>query len=310
MLLNVLLFFIKKNTLIIVLSLFISINKSNFAISSIENINNNEKRIFSSYIVNNNKNHGNLLVIYENKTFIRTINGEKFAYYIPQDDCYKIETGASICTHNGLIYNIIGEHNNINTTQLLSNNKIDMFYNEKNNVCNEMKFDVIYRFLIKNETIKYSIYQLYILNYFDVLRLVIFDDTTETNENNRIKAFIISSKNDVSCSNYNSYILHQYNNNDNTAQQTNNTSSIKRISKKTIEIENYNKIYKYLALKKYTHLEPLSNLKKYNDAIITIEQNIVKKINLVMLDFHWKEQTGNFLLNMPQFDNINKTTNI
>ena len=290
--------------IVLITTLFLT-NKSHLAVSA-EDIKQSQQRIFSSYIINNNENKGNLLVIYGKKTFIRTIKGEKFVYYIPKDDCYTIENGISICTHNGLIYNIIGEHNNINTAMFLSNSKMDIFYNEKNNACNEMKFNIIYRFLIKNENIKYSIYQLYILNYFDVLRLVVFDDNEEENENNRIKAFIMSSKNDISCSIYNNYILHTYNNSYNT-QKTNSSSNIsKPTSKKTLEIENYNKIYKHLALKKYKHLEPLSNLKKYNDTVITIEQNIVKKINLVMLDLHWKEQKGSFLLNMPQFENINE----
>ena len=294
-----------KSIIIIVILLFNYIFDYNNAFCDDDK----KKTMFSSYIQDGKNNMNLLLVIYDKYVFIRKIDREKFIYYIPKDGCYKIEYGIDVCIENGLIYNIIGDFYNKNNNGIIDD-KSDLFYTESNEDCNKMKFDIVYRFFIKNEKIKYAIYQLYMMNFLDVIRMVIFDDTTELNPENRIKSFVISGKNDIGCLKDNMYLIYNYNSNQNFENNKikNKKKKNKKITKKQKQESVYNEFYDYIAIKNYKHLKPLDNMKDLENVVITTDKNLVKQINVVALDFVWKEQNGQFLLSNLDFlkKNVNK----
>lgn len=298
------------------------------------------KLMFSSKITNNIGVSNQLLVVKNNNAFIRENHKNSFEYIKVKDMCYTLENMCAICIKNGKIYNVVCNANKQNTELLTGLMIGDPFFNESNDDCNKMKFDVINNYFINNKTITYAIYQLFLVGYYDVARLVLFknDDTTITNnyvdneynidgtlaENKQIKnlitensvqAFVISSKNDVSCSPYDKFLIYNHKSlaviQEEAKKNKNKTNNT--IKKKDKNTEDYKYIYGRIALQGYKHLQKYENLKDLNNIVIVLQNDKVKEINIVALDFKWDIDKGQQLLAPYSFEyempNKNNNTN-
>lgn len=287
------------------------------------------KIMFSAKIINDSHINNQLLVVKNDNVFIRESNKNGFEYIKVKNMCYKLENMCVVCIKNGKIYNIVCNTNKKNTEMLTGLMIGDPFFNENNDDCNKMKFEVVNEYFIKNKQITYAIYQLYLLGYYDVARLVLFknnNDGLDTNgadneynidktltENNNmntlindssVHAFVISSKNDISCSPYDKFLIHNH-----TplailqaeAKKNKNKNKNKTNSKNQNE-EDYKLIYGRIALKGYKHLKKYENIKDINNVVILLQNDKVKEINIVALEFKWNTMLGQQLLSPYSFE--------
>ena len=120
------------------------------------------KLMFSSKITNNIGVSNQLLVVKNNNAFIRENHKNSFEYIKVKDMCYTLENMCAVCIKNGKIYNVVCNANKQNTELLTGLMIGDPFFNESNDDCNKMKFDVINNYFVNNNTITYAIYQLFL----------------------------------------------------------------------------------------------------------------------------------------------------
>lgn len=240
--------------------------------------------MFSSRI--DKKNEG-LLVVKNNKTLIRKANGDVYEYFIPNDGCYNLKNGAHICVENGFISNLSGNTDNVaNKNKIQANRYADEFFNEKSDQCNAMKFDMINKLFIEKEQIDGFEMQLYLPDYYSLIRLVLYRDF---NNDKKINAFIISDKNDIGCSPFSDYKIYKL------PVEEHNSKTLKK--KKKIESKTNREFlqklsietYKTMLLPKYVYLQPASILKEPDRIILSIEDSDVKSINIMAVDFEWKK---------------------
>lgn len=228
-----------------------------------------------------------LLVVKNDEVFIRKANEEVFEYFIPDDDCFYLKNGAYICIKNGLVSILEGNIDNIaNENQIQTNRYGDEFYMEKNTDCNAMKFDIINQLFLKKEDIDGFETQLYLPDYYSLIRLVLYRDLID---DKKTKAFIISDKNDVGCSPFSDYKIYKL------PVEEYNVKTLKK--KKKIESKTNREFlqklsaetYKTMLLPKYVYLQPASILKEPDKVILSIENCDVKSINIMAVDFEWKK---------------------
>ena len=252
-----------------------------------------ENLIFSAR--NNAKDkQGELFVIKNNDVFVRTIVDTYFKYAKPADGCYTLDNNVNICTENGKIINLMGNYHNMNDDNRMTRMKYsDEFFKEKSQECNYMKFDMIKRLFIEDEEIKMMIYQIYIVWYFEILNLVLVLDEKD---NNKIKAFITSGTNDIGCSPFDMFTLHE----EKIIGKTGKDSEVKSMTFHSNKERNrvfMKQSYKKMILDEYKQIEPLEDDRKMLDVVITINGSQVTDLRMIPLKFEWKKKRGWDLLN-------------
>ena len=252
-----------------------------------------ENLIFSAR--NNAKDkQGELFVVKNSDVFVRTIENTYFRYAKPSDGCYTLDNNINICTEKGKIINLMGSYHNMNDDNRMTRIKYsDEFFTEKSQECNYMKFDMIKRLFIEDEEIKIMVYQIYMVWYFEILNLVLVLDEKD---NNKIKAFITSGTNDVGCSPFNMFTLHE----EKMLNDTGKDEDIERMqfrSNKERDRVLLQHSYKQMILDEYKQIEPLEDDRKMLDAVITINGSQVTDLKIIPLKFGWKKKRGWDLLN-------------
>ena len=252
-----------------------------------------ENLIFSAR--NNAKDkQGELFVVKNNDVFVRTIEDTYFRYAKPEDGCYTLDNDVNICTENGKIINLMGSYHNMNDDNRMTRMKYsDEFFTEKSQECNYMKFDLIKRLFIEDEEMKMMIYQICIVWYFEILNLVLVLDEKD---NNKIKAFITSGTNDIGCSPFDMFTLHE----EKMLTDTGKDSDIERMtfhSTKERDRVFMRQSYKQMILDEYKQIEPLEDDRKMLDVVITIKGSHVTDLRMMPLKFEWKKKRGWDLLN-------------
>ena len=237
---------------------------------------------------------GELFVVKNNDVFVRTIEDTYFRYAKPVDGCYTLDNEINICTANGKIINIMGNYHNMNDDNRMTRMKYsDEFFTEKSQECNYMKFDMIKRLFIGDEEIKMMIYQIYMVWYFEILNLVLVLDEKD---NNKIKAFITSGTNDIGCSPFDMFTLHE----EKMIGETGKDSEIEDMqfhSSKERDRVVIKQSYKHMLLDEYKQIEPLEDDRKMLDVVITIKGSQVVDLRMIPLKFEWKKKRGWDLLN-------------
>ncbi len=244
-----------------------------------------EIRLFSSKV----KNNSNLLfIVKDNDAFIRKTVGRRFEYVVPDDRCYELSGDLNVCIKDQKVASINGNFINMyNKFEKISTNCFtDLFFNEKNTDCDIMKFDIINKILVKQEQINGFGLQIYLPDYYSVLRLFLY----RLNDNDtNLKAFVISDRNDVSCSPFNDYkiykIVDDYSNN--TKKNKKNIikkTKTKREFLKKISIESYKK----MLLKDYIYIEPTNSIYDTEKIVLSIKNDSVLYMNSVSLEFRWE----------------------
>lgn len=252
-----------------------------------------ENLIFSAR--NNAKDkQGELFVVKNNDVFVRTIEDTYFKYAKPADGCYTLDNNVNICTEKGKIINLMGNYHNMNDDNRMTRMKYsDEFFTEKSQECNYMKFDMIRRLFIEDEEIKMMIYQIYMVWYFEILNLVLVLDEKD---NNKIKAFITSGTNDVGCSPFDMFTLHE----EKMIGETGKDSEVEKMqfrSRKERDRVVMKQSYKHMLLDEYKQIEPLEDDRKMLDVVITINGSQVTDLRMIPLKFEWKKKHGWDLLN-------------
>ena len=156
-----------------------------------------------------------------------------------------------------------------------------------------MKFDMIKRLFIEDEEMKMMIYQIYMVWYFEILNLVLVLDEKD---NNKIKAFITSGTNDIGCSPFDMFTLH----NEKMLNDTGRDGDIERMefhSNKERDRVFLQHSYKKMILDEYKQIEPLEDDRKMLDVVITIKGSQVVDLKMIPLKFEWKKKRGWDLLN-------------
>ena len=252
-----------------------------------------ENLIFSAR--NNTKDkQGELFVVKNDDVFVRTIEDTHFRYAKPADGCYTLDNNVNICTEKGKIINLMGNYHNMNDDNRMTRIKYsDEFFTEKSQECNYMKFDMIKRLFIEDEEMKMMIYQIYMVWYFEILNLVLVLD--EKNEN-KIKAFITSGTNDIGCSPFDMFTLHD----EKMIGETGKDSEVQDMrfhSEKERDRVFLKHSYKQMILDEYKQIEPLEDDRKMLDVVITIKGSQVVDLKMIPLKFEWKKKRGWDLLN-------------
>ncbi len=239
-------------------------------------------QMFSSKI---DKNNNILLVVKNDSIFVRKVINGKYEYNIPDDGCYKTLDNLNICVKNKMISSIEGNVSNVASKNKITTNRLaDEFYNEKNINCNIMKFDIINKLLVKKEQIDGFGMQIYLPDYYSVLRLFMYKD-----ENDNLKAFIISDRNDVGCSPFYDYKIHKqeenYNNlKKNKKLEIKNARTTKEYLKK-LSTESYKK----MLLKGYVYIKPTNSIYDVEKIVLSIKNDDVSYVNVVSIDLEWKK---------------------
>ena len=252
-----------------------------------------ENLIFSAR--NNAKDkQGELFVVKNDDVFVRTIEDTHFRYAKPADGCYTLDNNVNICTEKGKIINLMGNYHNMNDDNRMTRIKYsDEFFTEKSQECNYMKFDMIKRLFIEDEEMKMMIYQIYMVWYFEILNLVLVLD--EKNEN-KIKAFITSGTNDIGCSPFDMFTLHD----EKMIGETGKDSEVQDMrfhSEKERDRVFLKHSYKQMILDEYKQIEPLEDDRKMLDVVMTIKGSQVVDLKMIPLKFEWKKKRGWDLLN-------------
>ena len=252
-----------------------------------------ENLIFSAR--NNAKDkQGELFVVKNNDVFVRTIEDTYFRYAKPADGCYTLDNNVNICTEKGKIINLMGSYHNMNDDNRMTRMKYsDEFFTEKSQECNYMKFDMIKRLFIGDEEIKMMIYQIYMVWYFEILNLVLVLDEKD---GNKIKAFITSGTNDIGCSPFDMFTLHE----EKMIGETGKDSEVQDMqfhSSKERDRVVMKQSYKQMLLDEYKQIEPLEDDRKMLDVVITIKGSQVTDLRMIPLKFEWKKKRGWDLLN-------------
>lgn len=271
---------IKKISFTLFFLTFFSISFFSFA----ENLNSS---VFSSKIINEDRDGSDeLFVVNGDKYFIRYVDGDKFEYKKPEDGCFLVEKGVIICIENEKVF-ISGKHHSVlNQDKIKKEKYFDSFFNEKNIECDLMKFDIINKIFIKKETMEGYEMQIYLPDYFSLLRFVVYkkDDT----EN--LYGFVISDKNEVGCSPFEEYVIYKNKNNDDgDVKKKKKKKKIEAKTKKEFLKKLSTETYKKMLLDDYTYLLPANAKHNPNDIVLLVENTKIKNLNSVAVDFEWNE---------------------
>ena len=284
---------------------------------SLEQKNNSKKNnniMFSSRIQQDSKKLSKqiLFVVKNDDCFLVKFNNGKYLYERPEDKCYELENNLNICVENGKIGKITGQHHNL----YKDNNRIsgitnDWFFQEKTMECNEMKFDIVKNFFIEDKEITYIQYQLYILNYFDIVRLVIFENQANSKnsehnvKNNNLLAFTITYSNEVGCSIYDKFKTYELKIDKDKKKKKKKKQQTQKKGRKFEETEKFNEIFQNLSLKNIQYLQPTNSNRIDEDTVIVLNNNVVEKINIVALDINWKKTNGKSLIKTDDLEKQN-----
>ena len=264
----------------------------------------NETTMFSSRIVGNNNNR--LLVVKNNEVFVRKVSNNVFEYEIPENNCYNLKNGVYICTNNGKINAIEGEFYNVaNVNKIKTDKYNDEFYREKNISCNAMKFDIINKIFVKKEQIDGFETQLYLPDYYSLIRLVLYRDI---DDGQKTKVFIISDKNDVGCSPFRGYKIYkppveEHNSKTKTKKKKKIVAKTTRDFLQQVSVESY----KTMLLPGYAYLCPTNATSDAKKIVLDIEDCNVDYINAMAIDFEWKKIGFNELF--THGENVDNMTN-
>ena len=295
---------------VVVISIFnILFTPTNSFSQDTESIQSNKNKImFSSRIQQNTKQLSKqiLFVVKNDECFLVKFNNGKYLYEKPEDKCYELENQLNICVEQGKIAKINGQHHNVykNGYKPSSRTLNDWFYQESTTECNEMKFDIIKKFFLDDKEITYIQYQLYLLNYFDIIRLIIFenqDDNRDKEENTKksnLLAFTITYSNEIGCSIYDKFKIYELKEDKDKKNKKKNRKKqqTQKKGRKFEETEKFNEIFKKLALKNTQYLKPINSNYIDNDTVIVLNNNTVEKISIALLDINWKKTNGKNLL--------------
>ena len=251
-------------------------------------IDSNKNILFSARDINDTAN-SKLFVIYNKQVILRSVKKDKFEYEKPKDGCYQLENQISMCVSNGEITNLLGNYHTMANDERITKAKYnDEFFNEENFECNKMKFDVINKLFVKNEELKAFQLQIYLLDYYSLLKMIIYQDDEEN-----ARVFVISDKNDIGCSKFNDFLIYKYK----PPKEDNKKKKKKKSSKKKNQIEARNEkeflqkvaveSYKKMLLSGYTYLQPMTSTEDVQNIVLSIENSYVKSINILALDFEW-----------------------
>ena len=267
--------------------------------------------MFSSRI----KDTKELFIIKDDKAIIRTIKNKKFNYKAPEDICYSLENGANICIVDGKIDKITGTNFSVSNDDIITNIKYsDEFFTENSKECNEMKFNLTNTIFVNHQTINGFQTQMYLPDYYSVIKLIIFepleDDITNIDnkkEKNRFYAFIFSQNNDIGCSHFADYKVFR------NPKEVQEGTKKKKQSKKIIaknQQELRKKIsaesYKKMLLKDYVYLQPASNNDEVIKIILSIYKNKVTQMNDVAIDLRLSQIGEKELSALPSIESDNK----
>ena len=133
-----------------------------------------------------------------------------------------------------------------------------------------------------------------------------------------MQAFVISSKNDISCSPYDKFLIYNHKSlavlQEEARKHKNKTNN--KTKNKDKNTEDYKYIYGRIALKGYQHLQKYEKITDLNNVVIVLQNDKVKEINIVALDFKWDTNKGQQLLapysfeyEMPNKNNTNNKSN-
>jgi len=241
--------------------------------------------MFSSFLKSDN---GKLFVIKNEEVFIRKVIENKFEYEKPKDGCFELKNNITVCITNGVITSLEGFCQNLAIDDKIAINTFnDPFFREKNIKCNIMKFDIINKIFIKKEEINGYSAQLYLPDYYSLLRLFLYKENNEYNDT--VKAFLVSDKNDIGCTPFHNYKVYNLPIEDTVIKKKRK----KKISAKTkqeylqkLSIESY----KPMLLKGYVYLQPTGNyIKDVEKIVLSIENDEVTYMNSIAIDFECRK---------------------
>ena len=148
---------------------------------------------------------GELFVVKNGEVFVRTIKNNVFHYSIPKDGTYNLDCGAITAIENGRIINLGGKYHTIANEDTITKSRYkDEFYSEASLKCDVQKFDIINKIFVKEEEIEGFQTQLYLPDYYEVLKLILYRSINNEKEP-ATHAFVFSEKNDVGCVFYKEY---------------------------------------------------------------------------------------------------------
>ena len=267
--------------------------------------------MFSSRIVDTQE----LFIVKNDKAIIRTIKNKKFHYKAPDNICYNLENGANICITDGKIDKITGGHFSLANEDVIANVKYrDEFFTENSNACNEMKFDLANTIFINNQTINGFQTQMYLPDYYNLIKLVLFQpleneitDAKDKQETNMIYAFIFSQNYDIGCSPFADYKLFKIpvDVQEGTKKKKKSKKIIAKNQKallKKISTESYKK----MLLKDYIYLQPASHKDEVIKIILSISKNRVTQINEAAINLQLSSIGEKELLSLPVKEQENK----
>ena len=255
--------------------------RENIYIDSYKNV------LFSARDVNDTRN-SKLFVVYNQNAFIRLVKNDKFVYEKPENGCYKLENDISLCVEDGKITNLLGNyHTMANDEKIKRLQFTDEFYNEKNFECNKMKYEMIDKLFIQKKEIKGFQLQLYLLDFYSILKLIVYQDEDES-----VRGFILSSKNDIGCSPFNEFLIHKYKPPKEDKKKKKKKSKKNQGIEGRTEKERLQKIatesYKKMLLKGYTYLKPLTSTTEIQNVVLSLENSYLKSINILAVEFEWQ----------------------
>ncbi len=123
-----------------------------------------------------------------------------YSYYIPEDKCYYLQNFYKVCTKRGKVVYLINKSSD-------SIEQDDFFFSEDNEECNLFKFEIAYQLFALQNNLPNKQYQLINDGYPDFIKLVVIDykhlfskqKINDFSSNSDLRAFFVSSNNDIGC---------------------------------------------------------------------------------------------------------------
>ena len=240
---------------------------------------------------------GELFVVKNNEVFVRTIKNNVFDYSVPEDGTYNLDCGAIVAVENGKIINLGGKYYTVANENMITKSRYkDEFYSEASLECDLQKFDIINRLFVKEEQIEGFQTQLYLPDYYEVLKLILYRGVGRDNKLTT-KAFVFSEKNDVGCIFYKEYQIYKPPIEKEDGKKKKKAKKKKIIAKTKDEFlqKVSTESYKKMMLEDYAYLQLFLN-GDINRIVLHIEDTEVRYINAMAIDFEWKKLTFDDLL--------------
>ncbi|GEM_PF-5701413 len=251
--------------------------------------------LFSARNVEEGKS-GELFVVKNNEVFVRTIKNNVFDYSVPENGTYELDCGAIISVEDGKVVNIGGRYYTMSNDDMITKSRYkDEFYSEPTLECDLQKFDIINKIIVKDEEIEGFQTQLYLPDYYEVLKLILY--RSDTDAEGKTKAFVFSEKNDVGCAYYREYNIYKPPVEKEDGKKKKKAKKKKIIAKTKEEFiqKVSTESYKKMMLEDYAYLQPFEN-GDINKIVLHIEGTDVQYINAMAIDFEWKKLTFDDLL--------------